>query len=963
MVSSVLIAPFKAHTTHLALLKGLQQVLIDEMGRITAQSMTERRTIDKYLREQGGAAEPFTIYHTDIPDLASHLGARDVFLLDFTEKSGAVTIKLNLLDGKTGNTIKTQTLKGTIGGFPTLKQNAVNAMLVALGYSGNLEMQKKATTGPQCLVDAVAALGKGLTHLDRDQPRDAASCFRRALDLDPSLASAQQHLARLYKKADEEILEPSDRGTIYARGGAYDRARSLFTEALEQNSSDIGAMVGMARIYLSEKHFDKAAANLLSVLKFDESNLEALVLMAKVYGAQGKTTQVLPLIDKALNIDPQAASVLIAAAEGYDAAQDKPKAVEYYLKAARAFKEELDLKACMACIDRLKALAPEDAAAQLLEGDLKVALGDYHGAVKAYEAGKTLAPDNDELQQKLAFACQQIGDTQRARTGFEKALALNPRNVGATVGLGDLVRQDKQYDQAIKYYSQAKTLDPTNTETRVKLASTYEDANNPDAALDELTNALTASAGDKPINLLELHLLMGNIAKKQGKLKQAEKHLQKAVEIDPDNVSAYQALGMVKASMGKKEEAENALALAKLLDPELEVSPQVAAVAKKPDALQALNAEFLKFLDSFPSNPPKIVAPIVIERDVIKPGLFRRLLARAWFTFEDREILYGEFNRALAGQYTFTEPGVIQTTFAKQPYSRMVFKDIDDDDYMSMLCNAVGGDALFFYRVEKLDPPEDRKTYRLHAYLFDKTKKRWTGSVAFTYPPEALSKINWPFTVGFLVLVVAGLVYGAIYLYRGFGNLQVLIARDVKTSAYFSIKASKKANLDLTKMKRSLKEGVEHKAYSRKAKFGRHTEKYLVEKDCLFKNLSVGHYFVYLYGIMIDQMERQIGNYQVTKEIDIQKGKSVKVEFDLMPKTAYVTVELYDADATAVGAEVEVKGKPGVKYVKNEEGVYFELEPGDYTLIIHYNNKKFSKKITITSINNHDFRINLAGKA
>lgn len=961
-VSSLLIAPLKAHTTHLALLKGFQQVLIDELGRITAQPVTERLMIDKYLSEQGGATEPFAINHTDIPDLASHLGARDVFLLDFTEKSGAVAVKLTLCDGKTGNTVKTQSLKGTLGGFPTLKQNVVNAMLVALGYSGNVEMQKKATTGSQCLVDAVAALGKGLTFLDRGQPKDAASCFRRALDLDPSLTSAQQQLESLYKKTDDEILEPSDRGTIYARGGDYDRARSLFAEALEQNSSDIGAMVGMAHIYFSEKQLDRAAATLLSVLKFDENNLEALLLMAKVYGAQGKTTQIIPLIDKAMDLDSQATSVLIAAAEGYDAAQDKPKAVEYYLKAARAFMDELDLRACTACIERLKKLAPEDATAQLIEGDLKIALGDYHGAVKAYEAGKNLAPDNDELQQKLAFACQQIGDTQRARAGFEKALALNPKNVGATIGLGDLVRQERQYDQAIKYYSQAKTLDPTNTEARLKLAGTYDDANNPDAALDELTEALTASAGDKPVNLLQLHLLMGTIAKKQGKLKQAEKHLQKAVEIDPDNVSAYQALGMVKATMGKKEEAEKALALAKLLDPELELSSTAGAVAKKPDALQALNMEFLAFLDSFPSNPPNVVAPIVIERDVIKPSLFRRLVARAWFTYENRQILYEEFNRALAGQYSFTEPGVIQTIFAKQPYSRMVLKDIDDDDYMSMLCNALGGDALFFYRVEKLDPPEDKRTYRLHAYLFDKTKKRWTGKVAFFYPPEALSRINWPFTIVFLALLAAGLTYGAIYLYRGFGNLQVLIARDVKTSAFFSIKVSKKPNLDLTKMKRSLKEGLEHKAYSRKARFSRHTEKYLVEKDCVFKNLSVGHYYVYLYGIMIDQMERQIGNYQVTKEVDVQKGKTAKLEFDLMPKTAYVTVEVYDADAIAVGAEVEVKGKPGVKYLKNEEGVYFELEPGEHTLIIHYHNKKFSKKISITSINNHDFRINLAGK-
>jgi len=270
--------------------------------------------------------------------------------------------------------------------------------------------------------------------------------------------------------------------------------------------------------------------------------------------------------------------------------------------------------------------------------------------------------------------------------------------------------------------------------------------------------------------------------------------------------------------------------------------------------------------------------------------------------------------------------------------------------------------STFFYQVKRIDPPEDKLNFRIHGELFDSSKRRWNGSVALTYPEDPLRKINWPFCIVVLLLVIAGVAYGVIYFRQGFGSLQVYIERDREASAFFSVKASQNPNVDLTKMKRSLSKGIAGRKYSRKAKFGSHTEKSMVEKDCLFEKLHVGHYFVYLYGVLLDASGNQIGNHQLTLEVDVADGKTAKLTFDLLPKTAYVNAQVMNGEEPATGAEISIKGKPGAKYIKDEQGVFFDLEPGKYVMLIHFKNKKFSKKINITSIDTYNFTVNLGGR-
>jgi len=178
------------------------------------------------------------------------------------------------------------------------------------------------------------------------------------------------------------------------------------------------------------------------------------------------------------------------------------------------------------------------------------------------------------------------------------------------------------------------------------LAGTYNEANKPEKAASELNDIFNLGTGGSPTNMLQAHKLMADYLTKKGDLKKAKKHLEKAIEIDPDNVSAYEALGMVENSLGEKDQARRALNIAKLLDPtrRLAKSDRPKEKIKLP---KGLKPELVLFVQTFPADPPKVTAPVAVNRDIEKPGLFSRLKAQLWFTREDWDALYKDINKAL----------------------------------------------------------------------------------------------------------------------------------------------------------------------------------------------------------------------------------------------------------------------------------------------------------------------------
>ncbi len=63
----------------------------------------------------------------------------------------------------------------------------------------------------------------------------------------------------------------------------------------------------------------------------------------------------------------------------------------------------------------------------------------------------------------LGAAHRKLGEDQKARDSYDRALRLNPNQSNAYLGLGELLEKQNQLDEAIRNYSKAVDLRPTDT--------------------------------------------------------------------------------------------------------------------------------------------------------------------------------------------------------------------------------------------------------------------------------------------------------------------------------------------------------------------------------------------------------------------------------------------------------------------------------------------------------------------
>ena len=100
-------------------------------------------------------------------------------------------------------------------------------------------------------------------------------------------------------------------------------------------------------------------------------------------------------------------------------------------------------------------------------------LGAYlqeHGhlpeAMEQYQRTISLTSDAGLLAAtyaNLGAAYRELGEDEKARSSFDQALQLNPKQYNAYLGLGELSEKENRMDDAISNYSRAVELQPTDT--------------------------------------------------------------------------------------------------------------------------------------------------------------------------------------------------------------------------------------------------------------------------------------------------------------------------------------------------------------------------------------------------------------------------------------------------------------------------------------------------------------------
>ncbi len=200
-----------------------------------------------------------------------------------------------------------------------------------------------------------------------------------------------------------------------------------------------------------------------------------------------------------------------------------------------------------------------DAYSFLRAGMANERTGNYPGAVRIYERGLAVEPENVELLNSLGFSLFQQGKSKEAVVVLEKALAVDPKHwkahnnmALASIDLGELEVAEAHYRESLAVEPQPAIYNDLGFVLERQGLS------------EEAVEAYRMAVKLDPTSATA-HYNLGSSLARSGKFVEAEHHLRAVIKADPKNAAAHQALAQVLERLGRTDEAREEMEIAKAL--------------------------------------------------------------------------------------------------------------------------------------------------------------------------------------------------------------------------------------------------------------------------------------------------------------------------------------------------------------------------------------------------------------
>lgn len=402
-----------------------------------------------------------------------------------------------------------------------------------------------------------------------DRPDYALPSLRRALDLDPQNRGAYAALAEAQRK-QQKWADLSDTLKAHAEIETDTKTKvDLLIDLGDLAETQLASTAKAIEAY-------QAAADL------DESSDDALAALERLYRRDEKWANLAKVLDRRAEISQEAGDAGRAAA------------IRRELATLRA--EKLgDLEGAIARYEAAVAANGSDADALKALVDLYDKTGRTEDYLRTMERLGAVAPEGEKLStlRKLAVELEDR-DAQRAREAYEKLLAADPNADDAYRGLERVLAAESNWYELVAVHGRhiAATKAPaTRLELYLESAKIYErELDDPHKAIDALLNALAieennktalsvlprlyvrTEAFDKAVETLvrhaphegdngaALYAEAGRIAfENLMDPELAQRHLDKALSLDNENLGALKTLGALHEKRGNWQQAAEML--------------------------------------------------------------------------------------------------------------------------------------------------------------------------------------------------------------------------------------------------------------------------------------------------------------------------------------------------------------------------------------------------------------------
>jgi putative PEP-CTERM system TPR-repeat lipoprotein len=389
---------------------------------------------------------------------------------------------------------------------------------------------------------------------------------------DDSLAVTQ----RMTELRPEHPLTRFMRARALLLAGRPAEARPLLEKNVGQNPDANSSKVLLGAIALGDGTFGQAEMYLSSVINAEPGNVIARQLLAAARLKQRKSADALAALLPGVAADNPNAQLLAAAGKVSIAAGDTAAGLDYLERSVKADPNDvmtrLNLAAgylaggqadkAAALLDSLPEQGGNAPQRRYLKALTFLAKGDKAGAIQ-FVTSTADTESKDSTAQMLAgslLASQQ--DFARARTYFERVIALKPETTAAYLSIARLDLMQGHPDAARAELTRAMEKSKGDPLASLAMADFEVTQHRPDQALAVLDAALKARPTFIEGRAREIQILLGT-----GKLERADTVAQDGVRLAPNLAASQRMLGDVRMAQKKYSEAATAYQKASATEP------------------------------------------------------------------------------------------------------------------------------------------------------------------------------------------------------------------------------------------------------------------------------------------------------------------------------------------------------------------------------------------------------------
>jgi tetratricopeptide (TPR) repeat protein len=352
--------------------------------------------------------------------------------------------------------------------------------------------------------------GQGNEFLKQGRPQEAVEAYQKALFLEPKDARLHYNLAFALAKLKDRTGEERE-----------------LEKAIELDAKFAQAHNQLGSSFVLQARFAEAEREFRAALESNPQYAEALNNLGTLFGRQGKNTEAATLFRQAVATDPQYTQAFVnlgltLAAEGS------------YSEAETQLQSALSIE-------------PDNASALTALGMLEGKTGRDADSVQTFRKLTALYPASPDAHINLGIALGDVYDLQSALAEFSEAIRLAPDSALARYNKGRVLYALSQKDQARQELGAAVHLSPNYVNALFLLG------------VVEHTSSYATELFQRVVNLQPnnsvARLYLGRNLLQEGKTDEAIAEWKKAVEADPENLSAFANLARTLARSGSPEAA------------------------------------------------------------------------------------------------------------------------------------------------------------------------------------------------------------------------------------------------------------------------------------------------------------------------------------------------------------------------------------------------------------------------